>query len=101
MALTTLSTSATQLYSVQQSRRAVIITNEDASIVIRIGPSTVVNASGTASLAGLAIPAGQTLQLGSSQAGNALDASGDIYAVADSGTPNISSIAISDEGVIS
>jgi hypothetical protein len=96
-----LSTSATQLYSAQQSRRAVIITNEDASLTIRIGPSTVTNSGGTASLTGLAIPAGQTLALGSSQAGNALDASGNIYAIADSGTPAISHIAIDDEGVIS
>ena len=83
----TASTAAEVLVARNGRRTDLLVTNEDSSIILRVGDSSVVNAGGTATAVGLAIMPGQTLPLISAPKGGSIIASEDWYIVADSGTP--------------
>lgn len=84
------STTAAELVAAAPTRTALYITNEDASITVRIGDSTVENGGGTAANVGLAIMAGDTLVVAGASEEGAPDAKAQFYVIADSGTPNVS-----------
>ena len=81
-------TTATALTTNRNSRTALYLRNQDSSILIRVGDSTVTKAA-TAATAGLGIPAGETLPILSSPQTGATGAQEAWYAIAESGTPVI------------
>ena len=92
----TTSTTAAALVAADASRTDLYITNEDSSIVVRVGDSTVEKTGGTAANIGLAIMPGQTLPIISAQQGGASPAAAAWYVIADSGTPKVSVLEYGD-----
>lgn len=92
----TASTTAALLVALDASRTDLLITNEDSSIIIRVGDATVTNAGGTAADAGLAIMPGATLPLISAPQGGSIIAASEWYVISDSGTPAYSVLEYGD-----
>lgn len=84
------STTAAVLLTANPVREMVRIRNEDATIVVRVGDSTVENAGGTAANVGYAIPALGEIVLGTAGDGQGLSAAMELYVISDSGTPAVS-----------
>lgn len=89
------STSAVQLVALDASRTDLYITNEDLSIIIRVGDATLTG-TGTPATCGLAIMPGQTLAIVSAQQGGANPAAQEWWIVSDSGTPAYSVLEYGD-----
>ncbi len=92
----TASTTAAPLAALDASRTNLYITNEDSSIIIRVGDSTVTNAGGAAAEAGLAIMPGETLPLISAPQAGSIVAAAEWYVISDSGTPAYSVLEYGD-----
>ena len=89
------STTAAVLVSADTRRQELYIVNEDDTITVRVGPSDIEIVSGTAANVGFAIPPLQTLPLVNGERGSRL-ASAAWYCIADSGTPNVSVLEVTD-----
>ena len=79
---------ATLVASENANRSGVSFKNEDASIAVRLGPSTVTKAA-TAATAGFKLAAGEELHILSNRAEGANAAGFEWYAISESGTPNL------------
>lgn len=92
----TASTTSELLAAADASRTYLAIRNEDASILIRVGPSDVEIASGTAANVGLGIPAGGLLEIRSDLQNGSAMAAAEWHVIAESGTPRYSVLEYGD-----
>lgn len=86
------STTVAVLVAANPRRFALYVCNEDATIAVRIGPSTVTNGGGAIGTRGLRIAAGETLPIVSGPPDKV--ASEAFYVISDSGAPVVSVLEV-------